>query len=278
MAAALLCSQSALADDPEAAWGAFPGAPAEGLSTPPPPLSAPPPPVHPPPVYSPPAWAPSTQGRGAAVTVVPPPPPAPPNTVSMLGAPTLGAGRRGQLLYLGYPLLTMQAAFGVTEWLDLGLGFDTFYGAMNEPRALARFRLLGGEDANLALMLEGGYAFFADPPGKETLESRTLTGRRNINFATALRVGSGHPPGRRVRLYLELRYELSLDLEARPTGPLGGVPPAVVPGHAGGLHGGAEVPLSETVSVVFQVGFDVHLRPSDATVMPAAGIGVVTGI
>jgi hypothetical protein len=201
-----------------------------------------------------------------------------PNTVSMLGAPTLGPGARGQLALVGFPLLSLRAAFGLARWLDVGVGFDSFYGAMNEPRASLRFGLLPGGPWTVSLALEGGYAFFAQSAAREVSGPRAFTGRRNVNASPALVASYSRSPGRSPRLFFELRYLLAVDLEPVVLQPLGGAPPAFILGHNGGLRGGVELPLSTTASFVFLAGVELHGRADDLPAVPGISVGVVTGL
>lgn len=272
---ALLLTGLARAQAPEDEWGGFqPSAPPvqPGPPLPPPlPLAEP----HSPVFVPPPPSAP-LRPRPAVVARVRPVEER--NQVSMLGAPSLGAGKRGQLVVLGFPLLGIRALFGVTDRLDLGVGFDTYYFMMNEPRLAMRLGLAKNDSWALSATLEGGYAFFTQRASRESRGSRWLTGRRNINLSPAL-VGSYQgSAARAARVFFELRYTLALDTEPYATDPLVGVPPAVVPGHNVCLKGGAELPLSSKTAFVFSFGFDVHSRPEDAVVMPVASLGLVTSL
>ncbi len=196
----------------------------------------------------------------------------------MHAAPSLGAGKRGQMVLLGFPLLNLRILFGVSERIDLGIGFDTYYFLMNEPRVVLRVGLVKGENWSLAANLEGGYAFFAQRASRESRSARWLTGHRNINISPAI-VGAyqGSKP-RDPRVFFEIRYTLALDTEPYATDPLVGVPPAIVPGHNVSLKGGAELPLSSKTSFVFSFGFDIHGRAEDSVVMPGGSLGLVTSL
>ena len=282
---ALLLGGAALAqspDQPEDEWNGIkpqPSAPAPS-DTPPPPM----PPTtsgepSPSPVFAPPP-PPASPGvlRPRPEVVARVRPPEERNQVSMLGAPSLGAGKRGQMVLLGFPLLSIRALFGVSDRIDLGLGYDTYYFLMNEPRAVLRIGLVKGENWALSANVEGGYAFFAQRASRESRSARWLTGRRNINASAAL-IGSyqGSKP-RDARVFFEGRYTLALDTEPYATDPLTGVPPAIVPGHNVSLKGGAELPLSSKTSFVFSFGFDIHGRPEDSVVMPGGSLGLVTSL
>lgn len=262
------------AQSPEDEWKDFEPPPG---STAPPAVAPLPPPLPPPPPAA------MTPGVPPAYPLRPRPevltrPPEDRNQISMLGAPSLGAGKRGQLVLIGFPLLSLRALFGLNDWLDLGLGFDSYYFLMNEPRLAARFSLVKSDNWFFAATLEGGYAFFTQRASRESRGSRWLTGRRNINISPAVVVAYQGNTARAARVFFELRYTLALDTEPYATDPLVGVPPAIVGGHNVGLKGGAELPLSAKTSFVFAFGFDIHGRAEDAVVMPGASLGLVTSL
>ena len=270
-------SGAALAQSPEDEWGGIKPAPAQPGDSPPP-LPPPPPPSEPlPPV---PIIAPPPPGglRPRPEIVARVRPPEERNQVSMLAAPSLGAGKRGQMVLLGFPLLGLRALFGVSERFDLGVGYDTYYFLMNEPRAVVRMSLAKSENWSLAANLEGGYAFFTQRASRESRGSRWLTGRRNINISPALVGAYQGSKARDARVFFELRYTLALDTEPYATDPLVGVPPSIVAGHNVSLTGGAELPLSSKTSFVFSFGFDIHGRAEDSVVMPGASLGLVTSL
>lgn len=273
----VLSSGAARAQAPEDEWGGIPPVP-PAQSQPPPPPPAPPLNVEPPPapVFVPPPPNAPLRPRPEVLARVRPPEER--NQVSMLAAPSLGAGKRGQLVLLGFPLLSVRALFGVSDRFDIGLGFDTYYFMMNEPRAVVRLGLAKGENWSLAASLEGGYAFFTQRASRESRGSRWLTGRRNINISPALVGAYQGSKARDGRVFFELRYTLALDTEPYSDAPLGGVPPAVVPGHNVSLKGGAELPLSSKTAFVFSFGFDIHGRAEDAVVMPGGSVGLVTSL
>jgi len=284
LAGVLLLAGAARAQS-EDEWGKLPAN--TGNTTPnttpvtPPPVDAPPPPpvVAPPPAPST-TFAPISSGplRPRSEVLARVRPPEERNQVTMFGATTLGSLNRGEMVALGFPLLQLRFLMGLGDRFDLGVGFDSYYFMMNEPRLVARVNLVKGENFALGLTAEGGYAFFTQRASREQRGARWLTGRRNINISPAV-VGSyqGSAP-RAARLFFELRYLLALDTEPFATDPLTGVPPAVVPGHNFTLKGGAELPLSAKTAFVLVFGFDVHGRASDSVVMPSASLGLVTSL
>lgn len=201
-----------------------------------------------------------------------------PNRVSMFGAPTLGQWKRGQSLVLGFPLLSLRLSIGVLERLDLGIGFDSFYGSMNEPRIHGKFQLAAGELWQFAASVEAGIAFFSQRAAREIRGPRWITGHRNYNIAPGLILTYQAPSPRAARLFFDVRYMLALDTEPFATDPLTGVPASVALGHNVLLRGGAELPLSERTSFVFGLGLDVHGRANDSRVMPSVTLGLVTGL
>ncbi|MCI0570276.1 MAG: hypothetical protein L0Y66_05965 [Myxococcaceae bacterium] len=209
-----------------------------------------------------------------------PPPPRPEdfNQVSLFGGQALGAGHRAVGAFLGFPLLGFRGAVGITSWLDLGLGFESFYGVMNDVRAFARFNLVGGGRWDVSVVLEGSRAFFAQKPMVEDRGARWLTGRRNWNAAPGVMVSLRGASPHAARLFADVRYHLAVDTEPFQEDPLGGLPPEVVTFHNVPVRFGAELPFSPTTAFLAQFGFDIHGSPRDAPFMPVIGVGVVTSL
>lgn len=279
LAALLLPRAVALAQTdpgaPDEEWGTFPaeGAPA---SVPPPAVEPPPPAVLPPPPVSLPVGTPTSATLQRPV----PRPPRPEdfNRVSMFGAPALGQWNRGLGLHLGFPLVGLRAGLGVLDTLDVGVGFDSFYGAMNEVRALVKWQLAADEHWSLGLAVEGGRAFFSQKPGADPKGARWLTGRRNYNVVPGVLVSYRGDTPRSARMFLDLRYQAAFDTEPYQQDPLGGVPAAVQLGHNTLVRMGAEMPFSPKTSFLFVLGFDLHGRNVDSVFMPACSVGLVTAI
>ena len=250
--------------------------PPESLSTPPPANTRPPDPSPPPdspelrPMYRPPGARVTLGDRPRVVET--------PNRTSMFGAPTLGQWKRGQSLVLGFPLLSVRLNIGVLDRLDVGVGFDSFYGAMNEPRLQAKYQLAGNDSWSMAGSLEAGAAFFNQRAARENKGPRWITGHRNFNLAPGIIFSfqASHP--RAARLYFDVRYLLAFDTEPFASDPLNGVPSSLVLGHNVLLRSGAEIPLSERTSFICGFGFDIHGRAQDSRAMPAIVLGLVTGL
>ncbi len=253
-----------------------------GSEPPPPAPPPPPPPATPAPQKKRPLPPPTGPGRTAelerrAAPAQAPPAPSDFNQVSLWGAQTLGPLKRAVGLYVGFPLVGARAAMGLHERLDVGLGFDTYYGVMNELRALARVRLVGDLHWGLAFQVEGGHAFFTQRPEVEDKGPRWLTGRRNWNVEPGLLLSWRGRTVQSARFFLDVRYHLSLDTQPFSEDPLGGVPPSVLPGHNVPVRLGAEMPFSRSTSFLFMCGFNLHGRAKDARLMPTVSVGVVAG-
>jgi hypothetical protein len=248
---------------PSDEWGDFPGE-----KPPPPPPSEEPPSAPPPPL------------EAESQVVQPPPPPRPDlkNRVSLYSATPLGTWKRALALHLGFPLVGVRAAIGITESMDVGLGLDSFYGVMNEPRLVARYNLVEDRNWSVGVSTEVGQAFFNRGACNEGNGARWLTGRRNFNVAAGLVASFRGTSQRAARLFADLRYHLAVDTEPCQTTPLGGMPPAVQVGHNFPLRVGAEMPFSSKTSFLFLVGFDIHGRAEDSVFMPSCSVGLVTQI
>jgi hypothetical protein len=245
---------------PDESWLSYPGPEAEA----PPPDALPPP--LPPPVVP---------GRAAQAEVEAPVEPLKPNRLSLFGGRVLEPGRVAAGLLLGFPLASARISVGVLPRLDVGVGADSLYGIMNEVRGYVRFGLVQGEEGHLALAVDGGHAFFLNPPSQEEYGARYFTGRRNWNVAPGL-VGSVRI-GRATRGFLDVRYLIAFDTQPFQRIPLGGRPDGVQVSGNFVFRGGLEVPFSERTSYVVTVGANIHGREEDASFMPTVGVGVVTG-
>src|SRR5262245_38437926 len=105
--AALFAVPAAAQEDPEQEWNSLPGDAAPPPPAPPP-LSVPPGPLP----SSEPLWEPGPTARASIPTVRSPRPVLEPNTISMFGARSLGVLQRGQMLFLGFPLIGIRLALG----------------------------------------------------------------------------------------------------------------------------------------------------------------------
>jgi hypothetical protein len=277
--AGLCCSALALAQtrNPEDDWGAFPVDP----DAPPPP--PPPPTLPPPPPPTLPVWAPApAPGRGATAgrggISGKPRVPDEPNRVSVYGAPTLGQWNRGQALFLGFPLLGVRLAIGLLDRLDFSVGFESFYGAMNEFSAQVKVGIFHADHWSMAASMEGMLALFTQGSVKEGRGPRWITGHRNYGLSPGVVFSYQGDSPRAARLFLELRYLMSFDTEPFAEVPLSGAHPGLVIGHNVLAHFGAEIPVSAKTSFFFALGMDFHGRSTDSVVMPVASLGLVTGI
>ncbi|WP_043709038.1 hypothetical protein [Corallococcus macrosporus] len=255
----------------DAAWESFPGATAvpraeEAATLPQLPEVPPLVPVDEAAIPKPPA---------APVATRPPPVP---NRVSLLGARTVGEGGLAAGLSLGFPTVSARVAVGVLRRLDVLAGVDSAYGLMNELRLGARWMVFdGGPRWSLGVAVEGSHAFFLRPASVEERGARYLSGRRNWNVQPGI-VGNLQLRGARApRLFLDVRYLLTLDTEPIQGVPLGGLPPDVEFSSAFPIRVGAEVPVSEKTSYAVTLGGDIRTRPDEADFMPVISFGVVTG-
>lgn len=235
----------------------------------------------------------------ARVPQVPPTPPppspsaAPPLPASAAGAPaeivdsrnrtsirapvTLPLHRVGADLTVGYPLVSLRVGYGFLPSLDAGIGFDTLYGLLNEPRAWGRWMVAGGPTgASLALTAEAGAAFFSKDRALDFQGARFLTGRRNFNLVPGVRLGFAGESTRATRIYVSEEMLLALDTQTISTEPLGGLPPPVELVTSFLTRVGAEFPITSSTSFTLNLGFDIHNSPEDATFVPVASIGMVT--
>lgn len=243
------------------------------------PQEEPPSSVTPPPVLErPPAVSKRSSSSHAPAPFTRVPAPQELNRVSIYGAPTLGTLNRGLGVSLGFPLVGLRAAIGAARSLDVGLGFDSFYGSMNEVRLLGKYLLHDDQSWSLAAAWEGGAAFFAQRPEAEGHGARWLTGRRNFNTELGLVMSYRGATPQSARLFLDVRYHLGIDTQPFAHDPLAGVPPDVQLGHNVPVRMGAEMPFSARASFLFVFGFEIHGREQDSRFMPVLAVGLVTGV
>ncbi|WP_375743322.1 hypothetical protein NR800_34305 [Corallococcus interemptor] len=246
---------------PEAeGWESFPGASAPAPAPPPPPRAPPPLPAEPPP----------------ASRVKPPRPPLAPNRYGLYGGRSLGSGHAGVGMSLGFPFVSARGVYGVLEHLDLGLGVDTVYGLMTELRASARLTVLDSDNVSLAVVVDGGRAFFARPPDTEDKGARYLSGRRDWNVAPGLVTSFQGDSPRAWRPFLDVRALMAFDMDPIQRDPLSGMPPAWKLDAAVLVRLGAEFPVGEKTSYAVSLGGDFRSRSTDAEFMPTLSVGVVS--
>jgi hypothetical protein len=275
--AGLSFSALALAQaNPDDEWGDFP--PNPGAAPKPAPAPAPAPAEVAPsnrPLEAPPEAANAAPRAGLGLATRPPDEP---NTVSMFGGPTLGQWKRGQAIFLGFPLLGVKLSIGLLDRLDFSIGFESFYGVMNEFHSGFKVGILRGSNWSMAATVEGMLALFGQRASKEVRGPRWITGHRNYGVSPGVIVSYQGDSPRAARLFLDARYLVTFDTEPFAKDPLNGVPPALIVGHNVLIHFGAEMPLSVRTSFVFLLGLDIHGRSDDAIMMPVASLGLVTGI
>ncbi|RKI54139.1 hypothetical protein D7X55_30485, partial [Corallococcus sp. AB049A] len=204
------------------------------------------------------------------------PPPHAPNRYGLYGGRSLGSGHAGVGMELGFPFVSARGVYGVLEHLDLGLGVDTVYGLMTELRASARFTLLDSDNVSLALVVDGGHAFFLRPPDTEDKGARYLSGRRDWNVAPGLVASFQGDSPRAWRPYLDVRALMAFDLDPIQKDPLGGIPPAWKLDASVLVRLGAEFPVGEKTSYAVSLGGDFRSRSTDAEFMPTLSVGVVS--
>jgi hypothetical protein len=273
--AALLPGTVLAQSQPEDEWQQIPGTP----TTPPLPTTpAPAPAPSRPPLASPPGFVPPPMAQPSPAEVrARLRPREAPNDVSMFGAPALGQWKRGQAFVLGFPFIQLKAAIGVLDDLDIGLSYESFYLMHHEVRGSVKYGFGKGPGWAFALAFEGGGAFFNQRASREARGTRWLTGRRNLNFAPGAIISYQGSTLRAARLFLDLRYMLTVDTEPFAQTPLQGVPATFLIGHNALSRAGGEFPLSERTSFLFSFGLDLHFRPDDAPAMVNVAIGLVTG-
>lgn len=205
-----------------------------------------------------------------------PPKPEDWNDVSLFGAKTLKPGTWAIGGFAGFPTFNIRARYGLNERFDLGVGFESFYGMMNEAQLQARYLLTSG-DVEVAAVVDGSYAQFVLRPQADPLGARFITGHRNWNVAPGIVLSKRPSTPTLPRLFLDTRALIAFDTQPYQANPLGGVPPGVVVGWNVPIRMGAEIPISALSSFVVNLGFDIHGRAGDAVFMPVLNVGAAVG-
>lgn len=213
------------------------------------------------------------------VAMAPPPEPKPEdwNDVSLFGAKTLKRGSFALGGYAGFPTLALRARYGLTQRFDVGVGFESFYGMMNEGQVQGRFLFTGG-DLEVAAVLDGSFAHFVLQPQADLTGARWITGKRNWNVGPGIVVSRRAASPSLPRLFLNVRTLIAFDTQPFQRLPLGGVPASVQPAWNVPVRMGAEIPVSPRSSFVIDLGFDIHGRPGDSVFMPVLNVGAVVGL
>lgn len=199
------------------------------------------------------------------------------NDVSLFGAKALKRGSFALGGYAGFPTVALRGRYGLTQRFDVGLGFESFYGMMNEAQVQGRFQFTDG-DLELAAVLEGSFAHFVLQPQADLTGARWITGKRNWNVGPGVVVSRRAASPSLPRLFLTVRTLIAFDTQPFQPSPLGGVPASVQPAWNVPVRMGAEIPVSPRSSFVIDLGFDIHGRPGDSVFMPVLNVGAVVGL
>lgn len=176
---------------------------------------------------------------------------------------------------VGFPWALLRAGYGITDAIDLGIGFNTLYGLANQPSIFGKYRLVGDarSDFAIAVRTDLEVTFFKDPPGID--RSRWLTGQRDFSvhpgFILSLRTDRG------LVFFTDLGVQLNLDTRPLPSGPLSGGQPEASFGANVPLRMGLELPLSRHANLLALWGLDLHFRREDSRAMPVVELGVTFG-
>ena len=207
---------------------------------------------------------------------VPPPKPQDWNDVSLFGAKTLKPGQWAAGGFAGFPTFNVRVRYGLSDRFDLGIGYESFYGMMNEGQLQLRYLLTSG-DTEVAVVLDGSAAHFVLKPQADPLGARWITGHRNWNVAPGIVLSKRPSTSTLPRLFLDVRALIAFDTQPFQRSPLGGVPPGVQVGWNVPVRLGGEIPISSNSSFVVDLGFDIHGRAGDAVFMPVLSVGAAVG-
>lgn len=188
---------------------------------------------------------------------------------SLYDAYGLRPGQIGFAAVLGFPILQVQAGIGIGRRADLYAGFNSMYGAFNQPTAGVRITARDGLDGTLGLAFRVGFAYtaFRVSAAADQNGIRWLTGERDLSAIVS--VSASARSGRGVPFFIELGYSPNLDLDPQLVDcfPCGPKPTATFGGNIP-FRMGVELPLSRYVNFAGIWGVDFHLRGEDSPAMP----------
>jgi hypothetical protein len=203
----------------------------------------------------------------------------PEKPISLYDAIGVEPGRFGVAGAVGFPLMSVEAAYGLASRLTLIAGVNAFVykGEFVQPGVAVKVNLYENPSSRTALALQIGaaYAFFGQLEVTEDRAARWMTGERDI-AATAQLVASTTGI-KKMPMFLAVGIEPNIDLTPLSPGPLSGAPPAYTVGANIPVHMGIEIPLTRYVNMLVSWGLDVHLRSQDSVAMPFALFGLELG-
>lgn len=216
------------------------------------------------------------QSTTVRAVVIEPPKPEDWNDVSLYGGKALRPGSWAVGGFAGFPTFNLRGRYGLAGRFDVGVGFESFYGMMNDFQLQTRYQLTSG-DVEVAAVLDGSFAHFVLKPQTDPVGARWITGRRNWNVAPGLVISKRASSPTLPRLFLDVRALITFDTQPFQQTPLGGVPTSVQVGWNVPVRMGGEIPVSPSASFVVDLGFDIHGRGDDSVFMPVLSVGAVVG-
>lgn len=183
-------------------------------------------------------------------------------------AQSLGAHRLAVGADLGFPYLTVTAAYGLPASVDLMVQARTGWGHLQRAGLGARWHFLGDESSAMALRVDLD-TWLGRPDSLRWLEFTGLyDASASAAFLYSWRTGKG------TLMTVETRVE-AVGTSTAPLAPLGGVRPVLAFGPNVLLRAGAELPLTPELWLAFDLGLHLHLSGFDpAVALPAFSVGL----
>lgn len=198
--------------------------------------------------------------------------------LSVFDAATLDDQQIAVAVALGFPYAMIRGAYGLSESIDVGAGFNSLYGQVNQPVVFGKLRLRGDTKSSFAfaLRLDLEAAFFRDSPSADgNRGARWLTGQRDFSVHPGLLISTRSNRG--AVFFADIGAQVTFDTHPRTSGPLTGRPPPLrVRGNLP-LRMGVDLPLSAHLSFFSGFGLDVHFHEQDSAAMPYLELGVTFG-
>lgn len=199
------------------------------------------------------AWSPVARGLGRG---------------TLHSAQPMAPGRAVVGADLGFPWLTVGAAYGLPAPVDLRAQVRTAWGHLQRVGVGARFGLLVDEGSALALQVD----LDAWLGGPADVRWRIFTGQHDVTLGVGLLYS--WLAAEEVVLTVEGRLA-ALGTRSAPLEPLGGLRPTLAGGPAAAVRVGAEWPVAQALWLALDLGMHLHLAGFDpAVVTPVFSAGL----
>ena len=186
-----------------------------------------------------------------------------------LSAGTYRSGKVGFAGWVGFPYLSVEGGYGISDRVDLSLFGRAAWADIQRVGVKGRVRL-SSPGSSSGFALRGSVDTWTHRPVRTDWVQITglqdFTGTLDGIFSWSTPRGTVMSVSGGVQL---------VGNRQPPVTPLGGIPPSVVFGPNAIVRLSAEIPHSSGLLFAFDFGFDIHLSGfDDAIAMPAFSVGI----